>query len=86
MMAGAFMPVRGPGEVVQRSAKVGEAVVRLGCYSHPHALTFISSMSKMTVLSVSPSPLARRVGLKMVVYRRWRFENTRGIGSEVLSW
>lgn len=47
----------------------------------PFDTTRTNSTSKMTVLSVSPSPLAILVGLNMVVYSRRRSEKSRGIGS-----
>eukprot|EP00959_Pyramimonas_sp_CCMP1952_P182833 3823296-Pyramimonas_sp.AAC.1 len=49
------------------------------CPPHLAGLTLSSSTSKMTVPRVSPSPLAIRVGLKMVVYNRCRSENCRNI-------
>lgn len=54
---------------------------------HPRCFrTRTSSMSNTTVLSVSPSPLASRVGLKIVVYSLCRLAKSRGTGSCVLSW
>ena len=51
----------------------------------PFDTTRTSSTSQITVLSVSPSPLASLVGLNMVVYSRWRFEKSRGHGRRTLT-